>query len=32
MSFLVLASLIAITVATANHLINLKESHVNNEQ
>ena len=32
MSFLILASLITITIATTIHLINIKEAHVNNEQ
>ncbi len=32
MSFLILASLITITVSTAVHLINIKEAQVNNEQ
>lgn len=32
MSFLILASLIIITIATTNHLVNLKEAQVNNEQ
>lgn len=32
MSFLILASLIVIIVATAKHLINIKEAQVNNEQ
>ena len=32
MSFLVLAALITITVTTAIHLLNIKESEANNEQ
>lgn len=32
MSFLILASLITITISTAVHLINIKEAQVNNEQ
>lgn len=32
MSFLILASLITITISTTIHLINIKEAQVNNEQ
>lgn len=32
MSFLVLAALITVTITTAIHLLNIKESEANNEQ